>query len=383
AEVLDAADLRSGIEDYLSPSQSAAGSESDAADPDGDELTAKMAQLRVSALALGSQGDFPRAAELISAAISAGHVEPWMYESLAVALEAAGRPQAEIDRVLLSAADFATSSTDLLQLAQYLGRFGSDRQALRICRRVIIGDPDNREAYALAMTIAARTDDVAALRWACPGVLAHDWPAGQEEIAVRAARLAKATIDRLESEGRAAEAEGFRRKVDAALVRDLVIDLSWTGDADIDIAVKEPAGTICSLASPRSASGGTLLADGEAGGDGVTHRERYVAPRAFSGEYQILVQRSWGKVAADTVTAEMTIHRGTDREQTLRRQVRLGADEHLLTVTVPNGRREEPLAEAQLAQDVASQRSLGKAVLAQQLAAITDPATAAAMSASR
>jgi hypothetical protein len=108
-----------------------------------------------------------------------------------------------------------------------------------------------------------------------------------------------------------------------------------------------------------------------------------VATAAFPGEYKILVRRSWGQVAADTVTAEMTIHRGTNREQTLRRQIRLGADEHLLTVNLPDGRRREPLREAQLAQDVKAQRALGKAVLAQQLAAITDPATAAAMSASR
>ncbi len=88
-------------------------------------------------------------------------------------------------------------------------------------------------------------------------------------------------------------------------------------------------------------------------------------------------------VAADTVTAEMTINKGTDREQTLRRQIRLGADEHLLAVNLPEGRRREPLLDAQIAQDVAAQRSLGKAVLAQQLAAVTDPMAAAAISASR
>jgi hypothetical protein len=163
----------------------------------------------------------------------------------------------------------------------------------------------------------------------------------------------------------------------------LVIDLSWTGDADIDIAVQEPAGTVCAISSPRTSSGGTLLADGESGGDGITHRERYVATEAFPGEYKVLVRRSWGKLAADTVTAEMTINKGTDREQTLRRQIRLGADEHLLAVNLPEGRRREPLLDAQIAQDVAAQRLLGRAVLAQQLASIADPLAAAAMSASR
>jgi hypothetical protein len=374
-DVLTAKDLRAALAAYLPPTDQV-----DSTDSKGRE---RLAQLRVSAAGLGARGDFARAAELISAAIACGHGEPWMYESLALAMEAAGKPRAEIERALLSAVDFASSTGELLQLANYLARSGFDSQALRVCRRVTRGDPANREAYALAMAIAARTEDVDALRWACPGVLAHDWPAGQQEVATRAARLAKATIDRLRAAGKAAEADDFKAAVDRAFVRDVVIDLAWTGDADIDIAVQEPAGTVCSISSPRSSSGGTLLADGEAGGDGTTHRERYVATEAFPGEYKVLVRRAWGKVAADTVTAEMTIHRGTNREQTLRRQIRLGADEHLLAVNLPDGRRREPLRDAQIAQDVAAQRAIGRAVLAQQLAAITDPAAAASMSASR
>jgi hypothetical protein len=370
-----ATDLRASLAAYLPPANDA--------DPRGPDHRDRLAQVRVSAAEFGERGDFARAAELISAAISCGHAEPWMYESLAIALEAAGKPRAEIERALLSAVDFASSTGELLQLANYLARSGFDSQAIRVCKRITRGDPANREAYALAMAIAARTEDVDALRWACPGVLAHDWPAGQQAVATRAARLAKATIERLRAAGQTDEATAFQAAVDRAFVRDLVIDLAWTGDADIDIAVQEPAGTVCSISSPRSSSGGTLLADGEAGGDGTTHRERYVATAAFPGEYKILVRRAWGKVAADTVTAEMTIHRGTNREQTLRRQIRLGADEHLLAVNLPEGRRREPLLDAQIAQDVAAQRAIGKAVLAQQLAAITDPATAAAMSASR
>jgi len=367
-EVLRADDLRAALADYLPALESG-----DAADSEPDaERADRLARLRVSAAELGERKDFRRAADLLSAAIACGLVEPWMYESLAIALEASGAPRAEVDRALLSAADFATSPTELMQLAYYLARSGSDAQAIRVCRRVTRSDPAHREAYALAMSLAARGDDVVALRWACPGVLAHEWPASQREVAVRAARLAKATIDRLKTEGRAADADAFQAAVDAALVRDIVIDVSWTGDADIDIAVQEPTGSVCSVSAPRSVSGGTLLADGEAGGDGTTHRERYVATQAFSGDYRVLVRRSWGKVAADTVTAEITIHKGTDREQSLRRQIRLGADEHVLAVPLPEGRRREPLFDAQIVQDVATQQTLGRAVLAQQLAAITD-----------
>jgi hypothetical protein len=318
------------------------------------------------------------------AAITCDHAEAWMYESLAIALEASGRNRDEIERVLLSSADFAHSPVELLQLANYLARYGSGSQAIRICRQVTRLDPVNREAFALAMALAARSDDAETLAWACPGVLAHEWPADQREVATRAARLAKATIAALSAAGRNVEAAAFSAAVDAALVRDLVIEISWAGDADIDVAVEEPTGTVCSLSAPRSTSGGALLADGHAGDDEKLHREVYVAGEAFPGPYRVLVSRSpWGSVAADTITAEMTIHRGTDREQKLRRQIRVGADDQLLAVNVPEGRRREPLLDAQVAQDVATQTGIGRAVLAQQLAAISDPAAAAAMSQSR
>ena len=377
-DVLDAKDLRATLAAYLAPSAGKTGAAADR------EVAARMAKVRVSAADLGRLGRFERAADLITAAIACDHAEPWMYESLGIALEAAGRSRDEIERVLLSSADFARSPVELLQLANYLARFGSDAQAIRICRQVTRLDPANREAFALAMAVAARTDDSAALAWACPGVLAHEWPVGQRDVATRAARLAKATIAKLSSTGRDAEAKAFRAAVDAALVRDLVIEISWAGDADIDVAVEEPTSTVCSLVAPRSTSGGTLLADGHAGDDDKVHREVYVAGEAFPGQYRVLVSRSpWGTVAADTITAEMTIHKGTDREQKLRRQIRVGADDQVLAVNVPEGRRREPLLDAQVAQDAATQMGIGRAVLAQQLASISDPAALAAMSQSR
>jgi hypothetical protein len=379
ATVLEASDLAAALKAYLPKSE-------DGATPgDARDAALRFSQVRVSAAELGRAGKFDKAADLIAAAIACGHAEPWMYESLALAMEAAGRPREDVDRALLSAADFASSPVELMQLANYLARFGSDRQAIKLCRQLTRIDPANREAYALAMTVAARTDDGGTLAWACPGVLSHEWPAGQQEIVVRAARLAKATIDSLEKAGRTTEVAAFRSAVDGALVRDVVIDLSWTGDADIDVVVEEPAGTVCSLSSPRSPSGGVLLGDDDAvsPASDATHHERYVATEAFPGEYRILVRRAWGKVAADTITAEITIRRGTDREQTLRRQIRVGADDQFLSVNVPEGRRMEPLLDAQIAQDVEAQRSIGKTVLAQQLAAIADPAASQSMSQSR
>ena len=63
------------------------------------------------------------------------------------------------------------------------------------------------------------------------------------------------------------DAADFRTRVDRALVRDVELELAWNGDADIDLIVEEPPGTVCSLSSPRSSSGGVLLADTDAAAD--------------------------------------------------------------------------------------------------------------------
>ena len=235
------------------------------------------------------------------------------------------------------------------------------------------------------MSLAARSDNLAALRWACAGVLSHEWPAHQQEVATRAARLAKAAITRLNQEENGQDAAAFQSSIDEALVRDIQMELSWNGDADIDLIVEEPSGTVCSLSSPRSTSGGMLLADQNAAGNqaAATQRERYVAAEAFPGAYRMLVRRASGNVAAGMITAELTLHRGTDREQKLRRQLPLGADEMLLNVELVEGRRREPLADAQVAQDVVVQQNLGRAILAQQLAGLADPAAVASLSQSR
>jgi tetratricopeptide (TPR) repeat protein len=376
ATVLDAADLRQALGDYLGIT-----SEGDA----GRERQRRFAQLRASAAALGAAGEFGRAADLIAATLACGHVEPWMYESLAIAMEAAGRPREDVERVLLSSADLAVSPTDLLGLANYLARFGSDTQAIRICRQITRLDPTSREAYALAMTLAARNEDAATLAWACPGVLAHEWPAGQQEIALRAGRLAKATITALQKAGKADQAAAFKAAADQALVRDVVVELSWTGDADVDVLVEEPSGSVCSAAAPRSSAGGVLLGDEaeQVGNDTATHRERYVAAQAFPGTYRVLVRRAWGKVAADTVTAKVILRKGTKNEESLTRSLRLGGDQQTFAFAVPDGRRREPLLDAQIAQDVVAQQEIGKAILAQQIQALADPAVAASMSASR
>ena len=385
--LLQAEDLAGTLRDYLGPVPGTpAADAADATPPTAQQLAVRRARIRATAALLGREKRFAEAADLLLATISTGHTEAWMYESLALALEGAGRPKSDVERALLSAADLATSPVDLLALASYLARLGSERQAVRICQQVAILEPDCREAYTLGLKLAADLGDTAALRWTCAGVLAHEWPACQQDFPTRAARLAKAAIADLEAAGKAQEADAFQRVIEAALVRDIELELRWNGDADIDLLVEEPPGTVCSVASPRSTSGGTLLADGTADpatGRTSVKRERYVATAAFPGTYRVLVRRSSGAVTAGLITAELTLYKGTTFEETMKKQLPVEGDEMFFTVEVPAGRRRQPVADAQVAQDVAIQQEVSRAILAQQLAGLSNQQAVDSLSSTR
>ena len=63
---------------------------------------------------------------LINAALRNGQPQPWMYESLGIAMELSGRSKSEIERTVMSAADFATSADELMYIARYLSRLDLD-----------------------------------------------------------------------------------------------------------------------------------------------------------------------------------------------------------------------------------------------------------------
>ena len=54
---------------------------------------------------------------MIQAALRHGQPQPWMYESLGIAMELDGRSKTEIERAVMSAADFASSPDELMYIA--------------------------------------------------------------------------------------------------------------------------------------------------------------------------------------------------------------------------------------------------------------------------
>jgi hypothetical protein len=316
---------------------------------------------------------------VISAGLRHGHMEPWMYKGLALALEGSGGSPEDVERALLSAVDFADTPDDLLNIARHLEASGLQATALEQYRNIARLEPQRFEAYVQGLRLARQLKDVNGIQWACEGLLSQAWPAELQELEAEAVLVAQATYQELQSADRMLEADAFERRMQAATLRDCIVRVSWTGDADIDLLVEEPSGTVCSLENRRSAGGGLLVADGTAAGhdSGETHQEVYVCPKGFNGEYRLLVRRVWGEVSAGHVTIEILTDAGRPTQRVIRQQIPLAEKDALVTFDVRSGQRTEPVAAAQLASLNEQQFAMAGAILAQQAQANANPAAQA------
>ena len=305
---------------------------------------------------------------MIEEAIRAGHVQHWMYQAYAVALTATGAPDADVERALLSAVDFAETPDDILHVAARLENIGSDKAALRLCKRVAELDPSRREPYVIGLRLAERLGDYETMTWACEGVLSQAWPAEFKPVVDKASLLARSTYAELIQSGRTDQAAKFGAALKLASAHDVVVRVSWTGDADIDLAVEEPGGTICSLENRSSAGGGTLLGDsypGQGEDNTGTVSETYVCPKGFSGQYRLLVRKVWGEVSTGQVSVEIVTDAGRDAQRFIRKEIPLTEKDALVVFDVQQGKRKEKLGQAQLAHLRDVQRDLNGQLLGQ------------------
>jgi hypothetical protein len=316
---------------------------------------------------------------LVNAAMRNGKPQPWMYETLGIALELSGKSKPEIERTVMSAADFSTSADELMYIAQYLTRLGLDRRAMLVCQQVAKIEPLRSEAYALGLRAAEQCKDTSGIRWATVGILSQAWPKEMAEIELTASRMAKATLEQLAKDGKTAERDAFLKQLQEAVVRDCVVRVSWTGNADVDVSVEEPSGSICSVSEPRTAGGGVKLGDSFAveGQPNDGSSEVYVCPKGFAGRYRVLIRRIWGEVAAGKVTVDVYTHLRSGDMQHERQQLDLGDKDTMVVFDLNHGRRVEPIETAQIASAVQRQETLSRSVLAQQISSGSDPSAAA------
>jgi hypothetical protein len=337
-------------------------------------------------LALREEKKFDQIEGLIEAALRHGQCHPWMFEILAISIKAQGRPNQDedVERALMSAADFVQNTADLMYLGVFLEQEGYDRRALQIFQQVSKLEPLWPEPYMHGMKLAKKMDnDLDGLQWSTVGILSQAWPADQAAIEESANRIAQATLASLRKTGRNAEADAFQKNLDAANQRDCAVRIQWTGDADVDVMIQEPAGTVCSLRNNRTSSGGMLIGD-IAGADGNAldgHSVVYTCPKAFSGNYQVLIRRVWGKLTADKVTVAVATHSGTPQSQSYTYQPDMRDGEFLIKFDLNDGRRTEPIRDRLVANAAVAQVNLHHQILAQQLAAMNDPNANAALAA--
>ena len=366
-DIKEGADPEAAWNDYFVSHKAASG---------GDDAAPSFASVRETVRKLMQANDYDQVIALINAALRNQQGQPWMFEALGLAMQADRRPMAEIERALMSALDFASSPTDTMYLGQYLARSGLNARALQLFHQAAQLDPSSPEPFVQGLKLAQRLDDLDAIQWSTVGILSQAWPKRRVGIWQEGFRAAEAALERLRSEGRKAEAKQYQTELDKALVRDCVVIVSWTGDADVDLFVEEPSGTICSSRNPRTTSGGSMLGDaapktGQRKSEGAS--EVYVCPKGFDGTYRVMVRRVWGKLAANKVTVDIYWHYFSKREKKQTKQLELISDEAVAAFDLQDGRRTEPLAEQQVANAVAGQVAVGRQLLAQQLNALNNP----------
>lgn len=338
-----------------------------------ENTTVETAAVRRATRRLMKKKRYGDTTNLIDAAIRAGQQQAWMYESLGIAMQLDGKPTEEIERAILSAVDLADSPGQLIAIADYLAGMGMDRRAVQVYRLVLKAEPLLQEVLGPALAAAKRSEDTEAIRWVTAAILERPWPSEMQAIADEARRTSEALATQLEADGETRLADRFRSELAEAKRRDCVVRIQWTGEADVDLSVKEPGGAICWAGEPRTAGGGARIEVPVSDTDSGVKSESYECPRGFAGKYEVLISKAWGEVVAGAVTVEITVGEGTEHAETKSQQVKLDeAGQALVQFDAPAGRRVEPIDEAQLAEALKRQDTIARSVVAQQISSLAD-----------
>jgi tetratricopeptide (TPR) repeat protein len=264
--------------------------------------------------------EYAHAAEVLKANLRKGlATDGWAHESLAIALQMGQAAPAEVERAAVSAIDLdPTSPKAYLKAAQVEADLGNHDRAVAFCKRAARFSPNEPEPYANALVYAEKAKAVTSdtVDWAAANLLRRDWPADGVDYHRKAKDLLPKFVTRFEAAG--AKADGLRRTLTEQTQRDLVIELVWQGPADLDLAVAEPCGSVCSPTKRRTAGGGVLRADqldqkdDPNGGGGRS--EVYTAASAFSGTYKVTVRKAFGQPVGNAATLKVYRFKGTPRE---------------------------------------------------------------------
>jgi tetratricopeptide (TPR) repeat protein len=260
--------------------------------------------------------EFSSAVEVLKGNLRKGlATDDWAHEALAMALQAAGGSDpAEVERAAVSAIDLDPSSAKAyLKAAKAEAGLKNHNQAVAFCQRAAACSPDDPTPYANALAYAEFATDVKsdAVMWAANNLLKRDWNStdGIDYHAQTNKRLPE-----LEAKLKAAgqNTAALAKAIAEQTQRDLVIELQWQGNADLDLVVAEPTGSVCSAINKRTTGGGVLK--GDILEQQADRSELYTAASAFSGVYKVTVKQAFGKPIGGSARIKVTKFKGTPKE---------------------------------------------------------------------
>jgi len=282
---------------------------------------------------------------LMTAAITLGQSQPWMYDVLPLSMKLAGRPQHEIERALTSRIDFTTTNIEsLLHSAARMSALDGKELALELYQQAAWLDPTHPIPYAMAMNLARKAKDVDATEWACTGILTHVWTKDFQKRHDAARDAAADTVQELFKAGKMDRLKTFKAAMTQAERRDLLIKVEWSGNGDLDLRIKEPLGTTCSVGQTKTASGGLHIHDGF-GPRRENCYEKYICVEAASGKYELQIEHVDGNIVSKRCVVTIVSHVGSPSKRVFRDVLTLdGAGSGLvatLSFKLENGRRKE------------------------------------------
>ncbi len=284
---------------------------------------------------------YEAAVEGLLSAIRNDQSAPWIYDVLALEMKLAGRPSKDIARVLESRIDFSTSDMQqILIAAALLSRFEAWNEAIAICREATELDPEVPQVWLLGRSIADKSKQVNAQVFFRCGILTYDWGTDFEAHHDEALKVVNELCEDLEKQNQKEQATTFRKQLADANARDLIVNLVWVGEGDLDLAVVEPGGEKCSRKQKLTINRGRLVRE-DSPVDSATakHMETYVCQTAPSGAYELRVQFVLGKAISGTAVLEIIQHAGTPAEKRTAKTVALGKEDAVVKVAMEGGRK--------------------------------------------
>jgi hypothetical protein len=294
----------------------------------------------------------------------------WMFQALGLSMQILGRPNSEIERAIMSAVDLSDNLQDAMIAAIYMSKNDMVDRSLRVLKDLAITNPSLVQPYKAGLSIADSHGHIEGMRWASVGVLSQEWP-DNPELVKRARYAAAAVKTDLKKAGKTEELEAFEKELANAKHRDTFIEVSWTGDADIDIYVEEPGGTICSRLNPRTTAGGVYYGDVYSNGKSSSGlmKERYVLPKGFAGDYRLVIRRMTGEVTSGKVNVSIQNHFNSDYPAGLDKAVKIDSKGAIVLFKLDQGRRTDDLDQHTLDTLVRKKVAIKQAAMAQKLAA--------------